>query len=414
MGTVAFFCNCSSFLSSDINGFLIQELGFHDLDKYTQWRQSAENRVSGLSYYRSSSYHYNHDTGGLFIAGAGPVVLKYTDSRIVEVIPPLDAPTLIFIHGPMADLLPSLHQSAVSNSNDGAETENEPGDCLLDVDYSNVQRTCMRPSSDLDWDGVSDGNDDDQDGDGKLDVSELTDTMVGNDVETVNSSVITVPDPLTSHRLFFDSNGTSLTIEFDYKVSLSELLVHVPLVAYFNEDGTERPVEDYDTNLNSETELNRLEDQLCHSPNLGELMNNENRFPLWIENLSLNIESEEVSLHCEWLERRSISYTQLSFILDDMEIANWKETIRYTVTIDDMGPDMDEISAQLPLIETTTGKVWYVSSHELTPILYFPWVESLNIVFSVPPVILDNETQLPQDDNLRRTRFFLYQPTGGV
>ena len=96
----------------------------------------------------------------------------------------------------------------------------------------------------MDWDGILDTEDDDQDGDGRLDVSELSDSIQNGDPDTMDMSVISTPYSGTAHSLVLNSANGALEISFEYKVNIVEFGAHLPLVAYVNEDGTEEP-EDY-------------------------------------------------------------------------------------------------------------------------------------------------------------------------
>ena len=82
----------------------------------------------------------------------------------------------------------------------------------------------------MDWDGELDSSDDDQDGDGRLDVIELTDTVENNDPATVDESVISNPELDSTHSISIIRDESNLEIIVDYEISLPLFNVHVPAV----------------------------------------------------------------------------------------------------------------------------------------------------------------------------------------
>ena len=180
-----------------------------------------------------------------------------------------------------------------------------------------------------------------------------------------------------------------LEISFEYKVNLVEFTAHLPLVAYYNEDGTEIPPQDYDYTLTSTNQLDRLENQMCYSPNLGELMYSSPRFPLWLENLTIDMTLNSQNFECSWIERRDVNLMSALMIIDHMDVANFKETIRYTLTLENQGQFSNTVEIKLPSHEASQGKVWGVKlSHgTLTQsAIAHPWVENLSISIPAPPL----------------------------
>ena len=130
------------------------------------------------------------------------------------------------------------------SNNTGNDTSNSA--CSVSKTTS-ASRSCSIPNDDMDWDGESDAGDDDQDGDGRLDVIELTDT-VNNDPATVDESVISNPELDNAHSISIISDESNLEIIVDYEISLPLFNINIPTVAYFNEDGTAKDA-DYDYTL---------------------------------------------------------------------------------------------------------------------------------------------------------------------
>jgi len=257
----------------------------------------------------------------------------------------------------------------------------------------------------MDWDGKLDSEDEDQDGDGRLDTSELSDSIQNNDPETMDMSVISTPYSDTIHALEVTSAEGQLNIVFDYKINIVEFGAHLPLVAYVNEDGTQKAPEDYEYTLSSQNQLDRLESQMCDSPNLGELIYSFPRFPLWLENLTVDSTLNADPMECSWVERRSVDLMSIMMVTSDMEIANWKETIRYTISIMDQGQFSNNIEVKLPTHQGTQGKVWEVKlSHgRLTESeIVYPWNENLSISIPVPPPA-ENQNQEPQQPSVTPT-----------
>ena len=274
---------------------------------------------------------------------------------------------------------------------DGCDSTNENSDtdCSISISIGEVSRSCPVPSEDLDWDGITDSADEDKDGDGRLDVSELSDTIENNDPDTMNMSVVSSPYSDTIHSIEISSVDGMLEISFEYKVNLVEFTAHLPLVAYYNEDGTEIPPQNYDYTLTSTNQLDRLENQMCYSPNLGELMFSSPRFPLWLENLTIDMTLNSQNFECSWIERRDVNLMSALMIIDHMDVANFKETIRYTLTLENQGQFSNTVEIKLPSHEASLGKVWGIKLNHGTltqSAIAHPWVESLSISIPAPPV----------------------------
>ena len=147
--------------------------------------------------------------------------------------------------------------------------------------------------------------------------------------------------------------------------------------------------QNYDYTLTSTNQLDRLENQMCYSPNLGELMYSSPRFPLWLENLTIDMTLNSQNFECSWIERRDVNLMSDLMIIDHMDVANFKETIRYTLSLENQNQFSNTVEIKLPSHEASLGKVWGIKLNHGTltqSAIAHPWVESLSISIPAPPV----------------------------
>ena len=288
---------------------------------------------------------------------------------------------------------------------DGCDDYVENGDELCEAGiYANLQasRTCSIPQGDMDWDGLPDEDsseveaDEDRDGDGKMDLIELSDSIVGTDVDSMDMSVISSPDLEFVHSITATTGTNQIEIIVEYKMTMSEMVIVLPLIAYTNEDGTLNDMTDWD--LDSATELNRLEQQMCISPNTNSILD-DGKQPIlhWLENFSFEDQYPSVNWDCEWVERRSVDLMMLNMMLiDPSQIANSKETVRYTLILNTFDTGSENTIIHIPISNGTSGKVWELKvetpSNEQT-LIYHPWIEKGNLVAPNP-----TGDQTSQDD----------------
>ena len=260
--------------------------------------------------------------------------------------------------------------------------------------YANLQasRTCNIPQGDMDWDGLPDEPssgveaDEDRDGDGKMDLIELSDSIVGTDVDSMDMSVISSPDLDFVHSITATTGTNQIEIIVEYKMTMSEMMIVLPLIAYTNENGTENDMTDW--NLNSATELNRLEQQMCISPNTYSILDDELQ-PIshWLENFSFDGQTPPFNWECQWVERRSVDLMMDFMVADASQIANWKETIRYTLILDTFDTASENTIIHLPKSNGMSGKVWELKvetpSNEQA-LIYHPWIEKGTLVAPNP------------------------------
>ena len=167
--------------------------------------------------------------------------------------------------------------------------------------------------------------------------------------------------------------------------------MHVPAVAYFNEDGTAKDPQDYDYTLNSKSELDRLEQHMCGSPNLNGYMYEGQTISEWLENYSIAGTTHAIdNWSCEWLDRRTIDIMSLMMISDANELDTWRETIRYKITLDFTSNSMQDVSINIPIGEPSNDLqqwVWNLVVEDESAsqnIIYHPWIEEANAMISVP------------------------------
>jgi len=287
----------------------------------------------------------------------------------------------------------------VDDSTIGGDTSNNNGaSCQAIIDQNlAATRTCAIPQGDLDWDGLPDEptngftTDEDRDGDGKLDSIELSDSAVGNDPDSIDYGIIMSPDLDFVHGLTATLNENEIELNVEYRMTISEMMFVLSLVAYSNEDGTPVDPQDYDLNLNSAKELNRLEQEMCKSPNTT-VTDDELTIPRWLENFSIEGQNSPLSWECEWVERRSVNLMDFMMISDVSEIANWKDTVRYTLVLND--PTSDKTEVNVPLSNGTSGKVWELELKIPTgeqSMMYHPWAEIGSFIITNP--LGDQNTQ---------------------
>jgi hypothetical protein len=252
----------------------------------------------------------------------------------------------------------------------------------------------------MDWDGLPDeptsetGADEDRDGDGKMDLIELSDSIVGTDIDTMDMGIISSPDLNFVHSITATTETTQIEIVIEYKMTITEMMVVLPLIAYTYENGTPNDMTDF--NLNSAIELDRLEQQMCSSPK-SMLLDGAQSIPHWLENFSIDGHNAPFNWECEWEERRSIDLMyDFMMISDASEIANWKETVRYTLILDTFDVTSENTIIHLPISNGTTGKVWelkVVTTSSEQSLIYHPWIEKGTLV--APNPVVD---QTSQDD----------------
>ena len=260
----------------------------------------------------------------------------------------------------------------------------------------------------MDWDGLPDEDsseveaDEDRDGDGKMDLIELSDSIVGTDVDSMDMSVISSPDLEFVHSITATTGTNQIEIIVEYKMTMSEMVIVLPLIAYTNEDGTLNDMTDWD--LDSATELNRLEQQMCISPNTNSILD-DGKQPIlhWLENFSFEDQYPSVNWDCEWVERRSVDLMMLNMMLiDPSQIANSKETVRYTLILNTFDTGSENTIIHIPISNGTSGKVWELKvetpSNEQT-LIYHPWIEKGNLVAPNP-----TGDQTSQDDTSSPSR----------
>jgi hypothetical protein len=293
--------------------------------------------------------------------------------------------------------------SQLGNNNGDGTGDSGNGDELCEAGiYANLQasRTCNIPQGDMDWDGLPDEPssgveaDEDRDGDGKMDLIELSDSIVGTDVDSMDMSVISYPDLDFVHSITATTGTNQIEIIVEYKMTMSEMMILLPLIAYTNEDGTPNDMTDF--NLNSATELDRLEQQMCESPK-SMLLDGAQSISHWLENFSFDGQNSPFNWECEWEERRSIDLMyDFMMISDASEIANWKETVRYTLVLDSFDATSENTEIHIPISNGTTGKVWdlkVVTMSSEQSLIYHPWIEKGTLV--APNPVVD---QTSQDD----------------
>lgn len=289
------------------------------------------------------------------------------------------------------DGIPDGCDSTDDNQSNNTDNDTSNSACSVSITTTSASRSCSIPNDDMDWDDEPDSSDDDQDGDGRLDVIELTDTVENNDPATVDESVISNPELDSTHSISIIRDESNLEIIVDYEISLPLFTVHVPTVAYFNEDGTAKDPQDYDYTLNSKNELDRLEQHMCDSPNLNGYMYEGQTIPEWLENYSIAGTTHAIdNWNCEWLQRRTIDIMSLMMISDANELDTWRETIRYKITLDFTSNSIQDVSINIPVGEPSNDLqqwVWNLIVEDESAsqnIIYHPWAEEANAIISIP------------------------------
>ena len=359
----------------------------------------------GLNYGYPIKSAYNSSAGRLIILPMQPYI--YNPVEGIQGVPSPTQGTYTFflakddiasILSPFSNIADPVNSGTGSNNgggNDGGNQENPDNTtqsgCNVSINISTASRSCSIPNDDMDWDGEPDSSDDDQDGDGRLDVIELTDTVENNDPATVDESVISNPELDSTHSISIIRDESNIEIIVDYEISLPLFNVHVPAVAYTNEDGTPKDPQDYDYTLNSKSELDRLEQHMCDSPNLNGYIYEGQTIPEWVENYSIAGTTHAIdNWDCEWLQRRTIDIMSLMMISDANELDTWRETIRYKITLDFTSNSIQDISMNIPTGEPSNDLqqwVWNLVVEDESAsrnIIYHPWIEEANAMISVP------------------------------
>jgi hypothetical protein len=385
-----YFCNCTNDDNTSGNGIYFNW-------RHYEWEEKINIDYSKFGGVKSLEVSNSYESSnGSFISNVRRdymIPYIYDPIRGLQGVPIPNEGTVVFFlaKGEIADILSPFTTwldfgGIVEFPEDPIDTGNGDETCQVHVDTSETSRTCDIPQGDMDWDGLPDEPtngaqaDEDRDGDGKLDIIELSDSMTGTDPDSVDLGIISSPDPNFIHSITAITQENQIEITVEYKMTMSEMMIVLPLIAYFNEDGTPNDMTDY--NLNSATELDRLEQKMCDSPK-ATLLDGSQTIPHWLENFSIDDQNTPFNWECEWEERRSIDLTSFMLIFDASDIANWKETIRYTLILDSFDATSDITTIQMPISNGTTGKVWNLILQSATTeqsFIYHPWIEKGTLV----------------------------------
>ncbi|MDA8545856.1 hypothetical protein N9K60_03605 [Candidatus Poseidoniales archaeon] len=292
----------------------------------------------------------------------------------------------------------TVNDDESNNSNNNANMTNL--ECILYVSLISDTRTCSISDGDLDWDGILDIEDDDQDGDGYPDFLEYIDSV--SDPLDQNSGDISVtenPNLDMIHSVHITSTETGFSMNVDYKLDYAMTMLHFALVTQTDEDGNQIDPLDIDYNINSDSEKDRFEQQLCNQPypTSPEISINN-----WLSGYTHNVDINAISWSCEWENRRSIDYMEFMMMQaspDADEIFTNREVLRYSADITVSSSGSYEVNIPMYIAEMIDNEYdqmnWKIIVDDNQPILFYPTNESAQITFSV----VLSETTEPESNN---------------
>ena len=157
-----------------------------------------------------------------------------------------------------------------------------------------MSRSCSIPANDIDWDGTINSADDDQDGDGYPDSLEYLNSMSSpSDPNSGDFSVMENPDLDIIHSVHITTTETGFSMNVDYKLDYAMTMLHFALVTQTDENGNQVDPMDIDYNVNSQSEKDRFEQQLCNQPYPT---SPEISIDNWLSGYSHNVNFDTISL----------------------------------------------------------------------------------------------------------------------
>ena len=274
------------------------------------------------------------------------------------------------------------------DNGDGIGNEGTDTACEVSISISEVIRSCSIPSEDLDWDGILNIEDDDQDGDGYPDSLEYSNSMSSpSDPNSGDFSVMENPDLDIIHSVHITTTETGFSLNVDYKLDYSMTMIHFALVTQTDENGNQVDPMDIDYNVNSQSEKDRFEQQLCSQPYPT---SPEISIDNWLSGYSHNVNFDTISWSCEWENRRSIDYMEFMMMQaspDADEIYTNREVLRYSadVTVPSSGSYTLNIPMYLAeMMENEYDQMnWKIIIDDNSPVIFYPTNESAQVTFSV-------------------------------
>jgi len=388
-----FLCTCASFFEGNISGVAIQDLNFYNYQRFTDLGYH-DHQLGGNYGASPTTNNYNNQDSGLFFT-IWPQVMALDDDSIHELLSSPNSPSILFIRGALADILAPLEPTGEENSENGqagnGENSNNQTSCEIAISIISSQRNCSIPIDNIDWDDTLDLEDEDKDGDGILDTIELSDSMTDpSDPETVDMSVISSPKVDKIHTIKVNSNESKIEIFVEYQLSYTLFAAQVGGVVYYNEDGTPISPDEYDYSLNNETELNRLERQMCDTPYVT---STDFSIKEWVENFTISsFQQSSLVWECEWVQLRTVDIFELGSITDPSTIASQRETIRYKLTLNSPFA-LPNVVIDIPLepqnmrdwdIQNMVWNLVVVENGMSNSVIFHPWIETAQLTVVAP------------------------------
>ena len=401
-----FYCDCITEEDNSITGIFLN---------HNVW--SWENKPE-----YNDQYIYGNDLdSGIFSYGSFGKVLTNIGSRIPYIYEPFSGlsgipvsssgqSTFFLAKGEIANILMPFeeistfdgivelnHQNTDSSQNADDSNQDNTLMCELSIELQGgMSRSCSIPANDIDWDGTINSADDDQDGDGYPDSLEYLNSMSSpSDPNSGDFSVMENPDLDIIHSVHITTTETGFSMNVDYKLDYAMTMLHFALVTQTDENGNQVDPMDIDYNVNSQSEKDRFEQQLCNQPYPT---SPEISIDNWLSGYSHSVNFDTISWSCEWENRRSIDYMEFMMMQaspDADEIYTNREVLRYSADV--IIPSSGSYTLNIPMylaemMENEYDQMnWKIVIDDNSPVIFYPTNESAQVTFSVtiPSVTTD-------------------------
>ena len=189
----------------------------------------------------------------------------------------------------------------------------------------------------------------------------------------------------------------------DYKLDYAMTMLHFALVTQTDENGEQLEPQDYDDNINSDSEKDRLEQQLCNQPypTSPEISINN-----WLSGYSHNVNFNELSWSCEWENKRSIDYMEFMMMQanpDADEIFTHRKVLRFSADIAVSSSGSYTVNIPMYLTEMMENEDeqmnWKIVVNDNSPVIFYPTNESAQVTFSVTIPSVTTDTGQDNNDN---------------
>jgi hypothetical protein len=328
-------------------------------------------------------YEYSSGLSGIPVSSSGQHIFILAMGEIANILMPFEK---ISTFDGIVEL---NHQNTDSSQNADDSNQDNTLMCELSIELQgSMSRSCSIPANDIDWDGSINSADDDQDGDGYPDSLEYLNSMSSpSDPNSGDFSVMENPDLDIIHSVYITTTETGFSMNVDYKLDYSMTMVHFAFVTQTDENGNQVDPMDIDYNVNSPSEKNRFEQQLCNQPYPT---SPEISIDNWLSGYSHSVNFDTMSWSCEWENRRSIDYMEFMMMQaspDADEIYTNREVLRYSADV--IIPSSGSYTLNIPMylaemMENEYDQMnWKIVIDDNSPVIFYPTNESAQVTFSV-------------------------------